>query len=314
MSTSVPTSPAELRAYIVERLVGQTGEPDKVSEAAQRLVERAVPSMRETLKQDLALDLAVEIVDVELVRMSDAKPEGEGHAMAVAAAGSVPDALVATMDPDAVALIVSMLFGGDPGIAIARIQRDLSPTETVVAARVFDAIAASLRQSGGAYGDLGAVQTMSGDDIRIHALRDGPAAHVGLAVSTPAGRGAITLTMPQRLLLKATADATAQPAGSPTGQWGQRFGEEVMRSGVELQATMPLGRMTLGQIAGLQVGQVIELDADAQSRATLSARKKTLFVCEFGKLGQNYTVRIQHPFDAGQDIMDGLAAADRRQR
>jgi flagellar motor switch protein FliM len=38
----------------------------------------------------------------------------------------------------------------------------------------------------------------------------------------------------------------------------------------------------------------------------LSARKKTLFVCEFGKLGQNYTVRVKHPFDAAQEFIDGL--------
>jgi flagellar motor switch protein FliM len=66
--------------------------------------------------------------------------------------------------------------------------------------------------------------------------------------------------------------------------------------------------MTLGQISGLQVGQVIEFEPEAQSQAKLSARQKTLFVCEFGKLGQNYTVRIRHPSDAGQDVMERLAA------
>ncbi|RVC06359.1 flagellar motor switch protein FliM, partial [Mesorhizobium sp. M7A.F.Ca.CA.002.15.2.1] len=33
------------------------------------------------------------------------------------------------------------------------------------------------------------------------------------------------------------------------------------------------------------------------------------FVCEFGKLGQNYTVRIRQPYDAGQDFIDGLMPA-----
>lgn len=71
---------------------------------------------------------------------------------------------------------------------------------------------------------------------------------------------------------------------------------------------MPLTRLTLGDLANLQVGQVIDFDETAQSRARLSARGQTLFVCEFGKLGQNYTVRIKHPFDAGQDFIDGLMA------
>ena len=45
------------------------------------------------------------------------------------------------MDADAVALIVSALFGGDPGMAIAAIDRDLSPTEMDVASLVFEEIA-----------------------------------------------------------------------------------------------------------------------------------------------------------------------------
>ncbi len=79
-----------------------------------------------------------------------------------------------------------------------------------------------------------------------------------------------------------------------------------MRSKVVLEATMPLQRMTLGDLANLEAGQVIELEPNAQSEARLSARKKTLFVCEFGKLGQHYTVRIKSPFDEGKDFMDGL--------
>ena len=35
-----PASPAEMRAYIIERLVGETGEPDRVTDAARGAVER----------------------------------------------------------------------------------------------------------------------------------------------------------------------------------------------------------------------------------------------------------------------------------
>jgi len=301
-------SAAEMRAYLIERLVGETGEPDRVTDAARTLIERSAPAIREGLKQNLALDLTVELASVELSRMVDAKPDGDGQAMTVAASASSPDALVMTMDPDAVALVVSALFGGDPGIAVAPITRDLSPTETVVASRVFEEIARGLSVSGDRSFELTLPlpRAMCGAELKKHILRDGPGVRAVLAVSTSAGAGKVVLTMPQRLLLKG-AVGSAQKA-APSTQWRQRFSEEVMRSGVELQATMPLARMTLGQIAGLRVGQVVEFEGDAQSQAKLSARQKTLFVCEFGKLGQNYTVRVRHPFDAGQDMMEGLVA------
>lgn len=309
MSMGLPSTPAEMRAYIVERLVGETGEPDRVTETARALIEGALPAIKEGLKQRLALDLSIEPVSVELSRMADARPEGIGYAMTVGASGAAQDAVVLSMDADAVALIVSALFGGDPGIAISAIDRDLSPTETVVASRVFEEIAIALRDTGARPLEvsLPLPQAICGEEIAKQVLRDGPGVRIVLAVSAPAGRGAITLTIPQRVLLKGST-ADTQNAG-PAPQWRQRFGEEVMRSGVELQATMPLGRMTLGQISNLRAGQVIEFDADAQSQAKLSARQKTLFVCEFGKLGQNYTVRVRHPFDAGQEMLEGLVAS-----
>lgn len=310
MSAALPSSPAEMRAYIVERLVGETGEPERVTEAARGLVEKAIPPIRERLKQGLALDLTVELATVELARMADARPEGLGHAMAVVTAEAASDALVMTMDADAVALVVSALFGGDPGIAVAPIRRALSPTETSVASRLFEELAKAFGEAreGQFAPVLPLPDAVSGGELRKVPLRDGPAVQAVLEISTQAGKGSITLTMPQRLLRKG-ADAADARRGGPPAQWRQRFSEEVMRSGVELRATMPLARMTLGQIAGLQPGQLIEFDAEAQSQAKLSTRQKTLFVCEFGKLGQNYTVRVRHPFETGQDVMEGLVAA-----
>ena len=305
-----PASPAETRAYIIERLIGDTGEPDHVTEAARALAERALPAIVRGLSETLAVTVAIELKTVELSRLAAARPNGEGHAMTIAASASSPDALVLTMDPQAVAVIVSALFGGDPDVAVAPIARGLSPTETEVATLVFEEIAKAVNGSGDRAFEfkLPLPAAISGADLKKHVIRDGPGVRAVFAVSTPAGSGKIALTMPQRVLLKHRGrnGAAQESAAGPAAQWRQRFSEEVMRSTVDLQATMPLGRMTLAEVAGLHEGQVIEIEAEAQSQVRLSARQKTLFVCEFGKLGQNYTVRIRHPFDAGQDFIKGL--------
>ena len=49
--------------------------------------------------------------------------------MTIGASDSSPDALMLLIDPDAIAVIVSALFGGDPDLPVAPIARDLSPTE-----------------------------------------------------------------------------------------------------------------------------------------------------------------------------------------
>ncbi len=48
---------------------------------------------------------------------------------------------------------------------------------------------------------------------------------------------------------------------------------------------MPLARLTLGDLADFEIGQVIEFEETAQSRARLSARGQTLFVCRVRQTG-----------------------------
>ena len=305
-----PANPSEMRAYIVERLVGDTGEPDHITTTARALAERALPAIRKGLGNCLATPVGIDIVSVELSRFAAARPEPrENGAMTMASSPSSPDALLLAIESRAVAILVSALFGGDPDLPVAAIERPLSPTELDVATMAFEEVAKAINGSGPrAFAfNLPLPQAISGAALSERVIRDGPAARIDLAVTSGRTSGRLSLFMPQRVLLKHRGDKAVLPGKlGKDDDWGERFGEEVMRSAVKLEATMPLARMTLADIACLQLGQVIELRENAQGEAKLSARHKTLFVCEFGKLGQNYTVRIRQPFDERQDLIDGL--------
>lgn len=312
---SSPATPAETRAYIVERLVGETGEPDRVTEAARALAERAIPATLASLNEALASPVNMEVRSVELARFANARPQGaSNHAMTIAASTSSPDAVMMLIDADAIAVVLSALFGGDPDLPITPIARNLSPTETTVAGLVFTKLAEAVNGSGPRAFDIRfpLFPAITGAEMAKHVVRDGPAVRVDYTIFSGNGSGRVSMLMPQRVLLKHRGDTVAAgPSGEAAAkrEWGTRLGEEVMRSAIRLDATMPLARLTLGEIAGLHEGQVIAIDPAAQFDVQLSASKKTLFVCEFGKLGQNYTVRIRHPFDAAQDFMDGLLSA-----
>lgn len=311
---SSPANPAETRAFIVERLVGDTGEPDRVIEAARALAERAAPAALESLNEMLASPVNMEIVSVELARFASGRPQGAtNHAMTIAASASSPDAMMMLVDADAITVVLNALFGGDPDLPITPITRDLSPTETTVATLLFTKLAEAMNGSGSRSFDIRfpLLPAMTGAQMAKHVLRDGPAVRIDFAVFSGNGSGRLSILMPQRVLLKHRGDTVPGQGNEASAkrEWGARLGEEVMRSAIQLEATMPLARLALGQIAGLQEGQVIPIEPAAQFDVRLSARKKTLFVCEFGKLGQNYTVRIRHPFDAAQEFMDGLLSA-----
>nr|WP_246675300.1 FliM/FliN family flagellar motor switch protein [Mesorhizobium sp. B2-3-4] len=307
-----PGSPAQARSLIIERLVGDSGEADQVIDAGRAMAERAVPLLQKALASELGAPVAVDLKTVEVSRVPEARSRaGDTFAMTVVGSPASSDAMTLVIDGPAIAIIVSTLFGGDPDMPVSPIERDLSSIETDVSTMVFQEVAQALNGSGRRALELRlpVPRAMSGIEARRHVLRDGAAIRIVLGISTPVDSGSITITMPQRIVL-AGRDGTGSAGEDDHGtSWRARFSEEVMRSTVSLEATMPLARLTLGDLANLEVGQVIDFDETAQSRARLSARGQTLFVCEFGKLGQNYTVRIRHPFDAGQDFIDGLMPA-----
>jgi flagellar motor switch protein FliM len=285
------------RALIIERLVGDSGEASHVIGAGRSLAERVVSPLQKRLSGEIGAQVTIDLRAVEVSRTTEAREQaGDNFAMTVVSSPVSSDALTLVMDARAVAVMICALFGGDPDQAVTPIQRDLSPLEADVATLVFEEIAQILNGSGKRSLDLRlpVPRAMSGHEARRRVLRDGAAVRIIFGLSTPTESGTITVMIPQRVLL-------VQRNGP--GAAGE---EEVKRSAVTLEATMPLARMTLGDLALLQAGQVLEIEENAQGRARLSARNKTLFVCEFGKLGQNYTVRINQPYDAGQDFIDGL--------
>lgn len=308
---SVPATPADARALIIERLVGDTGEPDQVMSTARALAERTLPAILASLQDMLGTAVAVDIADIDLSRIADAVPEVESHAMSVIASASSPDALILSADAMAISHLVDVMFGGNPEQDPVAIERPLSSLEVDVATTMFDRIAQAMDEAAAnAFAfDLPPMTALTGTEMTRHILRDGPAVRIALGIGAAGKGGRIVLTMPQRVLLRHRGGAQGGDAGEATGpEWRARFSEEVMRSTVRLEATMPLAKLSLADIAGFMPGQVIELEKTAGVQARLTARDRTLFVCEFGKLGQNYTVRIRHPFDADQDFIDGVVS------
>lgn len=299
------------RRLIVERLVGATGDPDRIVAAAHASATRALPTILDTLNERLSTQIDVEVKAVELARLAESMPpEGSTDAVVIVPSGTSRDALTLQIDADGVALLLDACFGGDPDLPLTPIRRDLTPLELDIAAMAFEIVAGAMNGGGErAFGFRFPLPSpVSGADARKLIVRDGPAVRIVFSLIARCGEGELRLLMPQRVLLESRGDTVVGGAGDAVRQaeWRTRFGEEVMRSGVSLEATMPMMPMTLGDLCGLEVGQLIELPETAQTEARLSARGRTIFVCEFGKLGRNYTVRIKQPFDAGQDFIEGL--------
>ena len=302
--------PAQAKNPIVERLLGDTGEPEHIVRSARALGLRALPAIRDSINEQVSYPIEIELEAVTLGRMVEARrPEAENDALVVAASATSPDALMLIADAQAIALLVSALFGGDPQMPVSPILRPLTMIELELASVVFEATAKALNGSGVRALSIKFPMpaAVSGPDLKKLVIRDGPSVRMAFRLIAPSGEGSFTVMMPQRVLLLHRGDAAPEPDdGAQKARWHARFSEEVMRSAVKLEATVPMARMTLGELSQLLVGQVIEMPEASPTETRLSAHRKPLFTCEFGRLGQNFTVRVIEPFDQGKEFIDGL--------
>lgn len=306
-------TPAETRDFILERLVGETGEPDRVTSAARSTGERTANAIVQRMVETLGVSFDIEVKRVDLIRSAEARPKPASHsAVTVVASPSSPDALMLVLDGDAIALIVSTVFGADPGMPVTPLDRDPSPLELEIAGSVLLEVATALNGHGPRALDLRfpLPAPLSGAELKKLLIRDTPAVRIVFGVSARGGNGEIAVVMPQRVFLKHRVDG-AQEADASKSAWSARFSEEVMRATVEVVATMPIAQLTLGELSVLSAGQVLPFDDGAQANVRLAARGKPLFTCDFGRLGQSYTVRVREPFETGHDLIDGLLPANR---
>lgn len=309
MEASAHATPAGAppgRNPVIERMLGNTGEPERILLAAESMATRALGPIAEALSPRFSFmpDLSVQAVD--LVRIADAAPGDDSLDLMVIAGGAAsPDALTLLCSAEAISILTQAAFGGDRDVAAYRLERSLSAIERQLAVYLFDAAGRALNGSGARGLDLAfPLPEPQPAAEAARNLRDGPAARIVFSLAIGSFAGFVTALVPQRVLVeRRTEDAVA----ANPGQWRARLSDGLMRSNVRLEATIPLPKVKLGEVAVWQVGDVIEFPTDAHADTRLSSRNKALFVCEFGRLGDHFTVRIKSPLDATQDFIDGLA-------
>lgn len=305
-----PASPVHMRTRIVEGLTGATGDPKRVMETARACAERCLKAIAEEFAETFAAPIEVEIASVELARFADSRPTADSFgAMTIVAASNSPDALLMSVDADAVSIALCAMLGADEDLPVIPITRPLSSIERDIAGQLCTIFAAALNGSGERSFRLRfpLAPPITGPDLDKQHLRDGPAACVTFALKLGESIGRIGITIPQRVLLEYRGDARSSSKSG--AEWRERFSEEVLRSAVSLTATIPLSRMTLAELSHLKVGQVLEMSEHAPKQTKLASRDRTLFLCEFGRLGQNFTVRVIEPFDAKRELVEELLTA-----
>ncbi len=113
--------------------------------------------------------------------------------------------------------------------------------------------------------------------------------------------------IPQKVFLKTEISAPqAKNQSAKSQEWTDKIGEQVRRSQVTLEARIRLQSLTLDTISRLAEGDVIPFMDSEDVRVEVSANSKDLYICEFGRSGENYTVRVKDNINSDDDLLKHL--------
>ncbi len=297
---------------VLARLVGQLGDRETISKRCAALGEVFAEFLPDVFAGEFGFEIAVSYAGYEVGRYGQLI-SGLGGAMAIAdcelRSWSNQYAIVCD-SPFIVTLVENMLGAVSDSIEEPE-PRPLSRIELDVAAMVVSRISGVLKTAvggGAGYEPLaGPAYNVEGRRTPENGTEETFAAMVQMSVGIGPVLSNFYLVVPQSALLKSTI-AAPKPANEikTPREWSEHLSEQVRRSKVTLQAHIRLESQTLDTISRLQAGDIIPFHDTGDVRVDVSANGNKLYVCEFGRSGARYTVRVKDTYGSEDELLQHI--------
>ena len=239
------------------------------------------------------------------------EPRADHVALAVFQAPAWDSRILVGVDHDLVFTFTEALFGGDGTEPAPSEDRALSNIELHVVQMIFEHVVKAMQT---AFSSV--VETsfrFERLETKVEFAGIAPRANFALL-------GALEMRMVDRageffVIIPQTALNAIRPslgrdaasdAAAHDPRWSKQIRSEVSRTEVSVRGIIEETQFTLGDIADLQVGQILKLQATPRSRVKLECNAQPLFWCELGQGAGHYTLRVEDEFDQEQEFVDDL--------
>lgn len=310
-ATVTSTAPA-MDPIVLARLTGKLGDQASISKLCASLGDVFSEFLPDMLESELGFEVAVSYAGFETGRYG-ALVSGLGGAMACCDA-SLRDwceRFTLICDSPLVITLVENMLGAVSDSIEDPEARQLSKIELDVAAMMFDRISGVLKTAvNGANGYepyLGPAHNAETRKPHEDGSDEQFVAIVNMAVGIGPVLSTFHVVIPQSVLLKSSITAP-KPANAPKTrvEWSEQLGEQVRRSKVTLEARIRLEAQTLDTISRLQAGDVIPFNEAGDVRVEVNANGRNLYLCEFGRSGARYTVRVKDTYGSEEDLLQHI--------
>lgn len=295
---------------LLARMTGALGDDRAIGRVALDLGQVFGEFLPDICKAETGLDIAIGYAGFRTGLRNNLITE-LGHGVLISDASLrnwSPDFQI-SCDSPIIITMVEALLGAEPTDIEEPQPRVLSPIEIDVAQPIFEKIADVLRTAVNASGGFEPIVARAHNSAARGkpdaAVEDVHAAAIDMTIGFGPVLSTFSIIVPQSVLLK-TQIVFPKGAGQNRKQkseWTEQMEEQVRRSAVTIEARIRLESLTLETISRLQAGDVIPFHDAQDVRVDVNANGRDLYVCEFGRSGAKYTVRVKDTHGSEQDIL-----------
>ena len=312
MSAATVTAAPSMDPIVLARLTGKLGDQTTISKICANLGDVFGEFLPDMLESELGFEVAVSYAGFATGKYGQLT-EGLGGAMAFCDASLRDwcDRFTLICDSPMIITLVENMLGAVSDSIEDPEPRPLSKIELDVAAMMFDRVSSVLKTAvSGANGYepfLGPAHNAEARKPAEEGAEDPFVAMVNMAVGIGPVLSTFHVVIPQAVMLKSTITAP-KPANAPRTrvEWSEQLGEQVRRSKVTLEARVRLERQTLDTISRLQPGDIIPFNETGDVRVEVNANGRNLYVCEFGRSGARYTVRVKDTYGSEDELLQHI--------
>jgi flagellar motor switch protein FliM len=276
------------------------------------IFDRMSTSCAEHLRHMAASPMYYSLSGVESGRITEILEMYEANAIAgIFHAPEWDSHILIGFDRDFIYTMVEVLFGSDGSEPPVEEARGFSSIELRMAQTLFEQLAKALQASFSLVSDtkfkLERIETRM--DFAVIGRRNNQTVAAKFLLQALNRGGEMFVIIPQSALNPMRKALSRVVTGESTGsdpRWLKQIAAEVKKTEVTLTAVLEERFLTLGEIADLKIGQVIELQATPRSRVKLEGNQQGLFWCQIGQADGSYVLKIDETIDQEKEFLDDV--------
>lgn len=276
------------------------------------ILDRVATFCADQLRQFAASPVYFSLSNVESQRFGDILEPYEANAIAgIFQAPEWDSHILVGFDRDFVFTMVEVFLGSDGSEPPLDEERTFSNIEMRMAHRVFEQIGKAMQSAFALVADtpFKLERTELRMDFAVIGRRNNQAVVAKFILQALNRGGEMFIVIPQSVLnpmRQSLARILVGETSARDSRWTKQIAGEVQKTPVTLKAILEEKPLTLGEIADLKVGQVIELRATPRTRVKLIGNDRELFWCDVGQDDGGLLLRVDHFIDQDQEFIEDV--------